>query len=119
LPSRQPRAGGNRLSVGAHIWRHGEKDDAARRDLVKEVVHHLFDPADPIEGDHAMVFRRECPDILLGSLTNDLGAGDGRSASSISSESRNAASVGNETFDDNCRSRVMNSSRVGAGIGRE
>jgi hypothetical protein len=38
-------------------------------------VHHLFDPADPIEGDHAMVFRRECPDILLGSLTNDLGGG--------------------------------------------
>jgi hypothetical protein len=36
LPAGQPRARGDRFRVGAHVGRHGQKDDAARRDLVQK-----------------------------------------------------------------------------------
>ena len=72
LPARQPRSGGDRFRVGAHVRRNGEEDDAARRDLVQEVVHHRLEPADAIERDHPLVCRRQGPHVRHRGLANDL-----------------------------------------------
>ena len=62
LPSRQPRARGNRLRIARFIGRKGDEPDAFRLHLVEEVVHHPFQTSGPIERDDAAVRRRHCPD---------------------------------------------------------
>ncbi len=73
LPSRQPRSGGDRFRIGAHIRRHGEENDAAWRHLMEEVVHHLLEAADAVEGDHSLIGRCQRRDVRHGRLTNHVG----------------------------------------------